>query len=78
MRRVGAWYKSSHSDAKCVQVQLHANGDVSVRDDKDPDGPVLKFSRAEWAAFIAGVHGGEFEPMPAPGNGSLAPAPVPV
>lgn len=34
---------------------------VYVRDSKDPDGPVLRFSSAEWAAFVAGARAGEFD-----------------
>jgi hypothetical protein len=33
-----------------------------MRDGKDPDGPTLAFTRSEWAAFTAGVRGGEFDP----------------
>jgi hypothetical protein len=34
---------------------------VLVRDTKAHDGPVLAFTRDEWAAFIAGVKAGEFD-----------------
>jgi len=34
---------------------------VLVRDSKDREGPVLSFSPDEWAAFTAGVRGGEFD-----------------
>lgn len=34
---------------------------VLVRDSKDPAGPVLRFSTAEWEAFVAGIHAGDFE-----------------
>ena len=33
---------------------------VRVRDSKDPDGPRLTFSRAEWAGFTAAIKAGEF------------------
>ena len=43
------WRKSSHSGGtECVEV---ADG-VQVRDSKDPDGPVLIFTPAEWRAFL--------------------------
>ena len=32
-----------------------------MRDSKDPDGPVLAFTAAEWEAFVAGVKDGEFD-----------------
>jgi hypothetical protein len=34
---------------------------IHVRHSMDPSGPVLTFSRAEWSAFLHGVHHGEFE-----------------
>ncbi|MGH3965600.1 MAG: DUF397 domain-containing protein, partial [Pseudonocardiaceae bacterium] len=32
----------------------------AVRDSKDPTGTALMFTATEWAAFTAGVRGGEF------------------
>lgn len=54
---VAAWRKSSHSDEQggtCVEI---AAGDrvIFVRDSKDPDGPVLAFGAAAWAAFTRAV-----------------------
>lgn len=48
------WHTSSYStyNGNCVQVRL-ADGAVQVRDSKDPDGPVLTFTRDEWTAFLA-------------------------
>lgn len=56
------WRKSTNSSSgSCVEVAaLH--GVVGVRDTKQHGaGPVLEYTTAEWAAFIAGVKGGEFE-----------------
>lgn len=36
-------------------------GAVTVRHSKDPTGPRLAFTAAEWAAFTAGVRAGEFD-----------------
>jgi hypothetical protein len=36
-------------------------GDVAVRDSKNPDGPVLRFTASEWSAFLAGVRDGDFQ-----------------
>jgi hypothetical protein len=33
---------------------------VLVRDSKNPNGPVLRFSHEEWQAFLHGVLDGEF------------------
>jgi hypothetical protein len=57
------WLKSRHStaDGNCVEVALLAGGDVAVRNSRDPHGPALVYTRAEIAAFIAGVKDGEFD-----------------
>ena len=54
--------KSSFSgnNGQCVEVAQHCD-EVLVRDSKDPDGPVLRFDRGEWVAFLGGVRGGEFD-----------------
>ncbi|MFE0877328.1 DUF397 domain-containing protein [Streptomyces smyrnaeus] len=53
------WFKSSYSNgqANCVEVRL--GGDVSTRDSKQADGPVLSFGAEQWAAFVAGVADGQ-------------------
>ena len=61
--------RSSHSqgaDSTCIEVAVDCAG-VAVRDSKHPDGPVLRFSFAEWRVFLLGVRGGEFE-LPDPGS----------
>jgi hypothetical protein len=35
-------------------------GDIAIRDSKNPDGPVLRFTASEWSAFLAGVRDGDF------------------
>ena len=57
------WYKSSRSSSTkdCVEVAHLDRGMVGVRDSKNPSGPALVFSPAEWDAFTAGAQGGEFE-----------------
>jgi hypothetical protein len=52
------WAKSSHSGTgNCTEARL-AGGAVLVRDSKDAAGPVLTFTPAAWAAFVAGVRAG--------------------
>ncbi|HUC56550.1 MAG TPA: DUF397 domain-containing protein [Streptosporangiaceae bacterium] len=74
---VGVWHKASYSGGNgggCVEVTVthetasapHKAGEdllYLLRDSKDPDGPKLAFTTAEWDAFIAGVKDGEFDPV---------------
>jgi hypothetical protein len=49
------WRKSSYSgggNGGCVEVAF-AVREIGVRDSKDADGPVLRFSPAQWRAFTA-------------------------
>ncbi|NMO57700.1 DUF397 domain-containing protein [Actinoplanes sp. TBRC 11911] len=58
------WRKSQRSNGNggnnCVEVAFLA-GAVAVRDSKEPDGPALLFTDAEWTSFVGGVHDGEFD-----------------
>jgi hypothetical protein len=63
-RLVGAmWRKSSHSgyNGNCVELAALADGAVAVRNSRDPHGPALIYTRAEIAAFLAGIKDGEFD-----------------
>lgn len=57
------WVKSTRSGANgnCVEVAHLNGGEVAVRDSKNPDGPKLRFTAAEWAAFVGGAKDGEFD-----------------
>jgi Domain of unknown function (DUF397) len=35
--------------------------DLGIRNSKDPDGPVLRFTPGEWDAFLSGTLAGEFD-----------------
>jgi hypothetical protein len=52
-----AWFKSSRSSAnsQCATCARLPGGGMAVRDSKHPDGPVLRFTAAEWRAFIQGI-----------------------
>jgi Domain of unknown function (DUF397) len=54
------WRKSSYSGSNggaCVEVARNLPEIVAVRDSKDPDGPALVFTQADWAAFTAALKG---------------------
>jgi hypothetical protein len=64
------WRKSSYSSGNggaCVEVAVVPGSKegsdyvITMRDSKDPDGPVLTFTPAEWEAFTLGVQDGEFD-----------------
>ncbi len=57
------WRKSRRSGPysdNCVEVAFVGDG-VVLRDSKDPAGPVLLFTGAEWDAFVGGAKDGEFD-----------------
>lgn len=57
------WRKASYSNngGNCVEVAPLPDGGTAVRDTKDRTGPVLRFGRCEWAAFLAAAKDGEFD-----------------
>jgi Domain of unknown function (DUF397) len=58
------WRKSSFSNGNggnCVEVADLPGGGRAVRDSKDRQGTVLRFTASEWAAFTADVRDGEFD-----------------
>ena len=56
------WVRSSYSgdNGNCVEVAVISGGSRALRDSKDPSGPVLTFSDAEFKAFVTGAVDGEF------------------
>ena len=59
------WRKSqaSNPSGSCVQVAELADGAIAVRNSRYPSGPALIYTRAEIAAFLAGVKNGEFDDL---------------
>jgi hypothetical protein len=57
------WVKSSlsFSNGNCVEVASLPAGGVGVRNSRDSEGPVLRFTPDEWNAFLGGVRNGEFD-----------------
>lgn len=57
------WVKSSLSFANgnCVEVADLPDAVIGVRNSRDDEGPILRFTSAEWRAFLGGVRNGEFD-----------------
>ncbi len=56
-----AWRKSTYSvnEAQCVEIADLNDGKHAVRDSKDPTGPVLTCSPAQWSAFTIAFSRGQ-------------------
>lgn len=58
------WRKSSYSNGdggQCVEITPLSDGGMAVRDSKNPNGGILKFTAGEWSAFVMGAKAGEFD-----------------
>jgi uncharacterized protein DUF397 len=54
--------KSSVGNGACVEL-ASMDGMVAIRDSKDPAGPVLRYTPAEWRAFLDGAKKAEFDDL---------------
>ncbi|MGP3941861.1 DUF397 domain-containing protein [Streptomyces sp. 6N106] len=61
------WIKSALSNAQgaCVELAKLPGGEVAMRNSRHPEGPVLVYTQAEIAAFVAGAKSGDFDHMTA-------------
>jgi hypothetical protein len=57
------WVKSSlsYANGNCVEVSDQPGGMIGVRNSRDSEGLVLRFTSDEWQAFLGGVRNGEFD-----------------
>ncbi|MFC3986129.1 DUF397 domain-containing protein [Streptosporangium jomthongense] len=57
------FHKSSLSDqsGNCIEVATNLPNLIAVRDSKDPSGPALAFTPAQWRSFIGRVNTGAFD-----------------
>lgn len=59
-----AWRRAKNCvGGDCVEVAALPGGGAAVRNSNDPDGVTLRYTRAEWAAFMDGVRNGEFDDL---------------
>jgi len=58
-----SWVKSSlsFSNGNCVEVAGLPGRTIGLRNSRDPEGPVLRFTPDEWHAFLGGARNGEFD-----------------
>jgi hypothetical protein len=57
----GHWRTASKSaGGNCVQI-ARRNDVIMVGDSKNPGGPILSYTLAEWDAFLDGAKQGEFD-----------------
>jgi hypothetical protein len=59
-----AWRKAQLSvgNGACVEV-ASVMGMIALRDSKNPSGPILEYTAAEWRAFLDGAKKGEFDDL---------------
>ncbi|WTW98242.1 DUF397 domain-containing protein [Streptomycetaceae bacterium NBC_01309] len=50
-----------------IEIAHLPDGAMALRNPADPNGTVLRYTAAEWSAFMNGVHDGEFDAV-APGD----------
>jgi hypothetical protein len=57
-----AWLKAQSSTANGACIEMaEVTGKIAIRDSKDPDGPILVYTPAEFTAFLSGAKSGEFD-----------------
>jgi Domain of unknown function (DUF397) len=56
------WRTSSrtYGGGNCVEVAARTGDHVNVRDSKNPQGAMLRFTPVQWNAFVAGLRSGSF------------------
>ncbi|GGX19917.1 regulator, BldB [Streptomyces malachitofuscus] len=67
------WHSAPGTEAheERVEIAYLPAGAVAMRSSLDP-GTVLRYTEAEWRAFVLGARDGEFDLEPAPGDAAAA------
>lgn len=58
------WQNASNPSGSCLDARW-AGGWVETRNSNDPDGPVVRYTPAEWRAFLRGVRETDTFDLPA-------------
>jgi len=60
-----AWRKAAASNpsGNCFEVAKLSDGTIAVRDSKNPEGAVLRYTKPEITAFLDGAKKGEFDDL---------------
>jgi len=57
------WRKSSRSagnEGECVEVSVNLRDVIAIRDSKNPTGPALILTPAQWTGFLDDIKKGRF------------------
>ena len=52
---------NSCAAGNCVRIAATGDGQTLIGDTKYPSGPVLRYTKDEWVAFLAGAKNGDFD-----------------
>jgi len=64
-----SWHMARECDgANCIYV-APSEGPIVIGDSKNSDGPMLFYSRADWATFVEGIRQGDFDDPSSPCQG---------
>ncbi|MFE6892031.1 DUF397 domain-containing protein [Streptomyces sp. NPDC057694] len=66
------WHSApgTEQDEERVEIAYLPGGAVAMRSSLEPE-TVLRYTQAEWTAFVLGARDGEFGLEPAPNNGNV-------
>ncbi len=67
-----ARWQNASASGECADARW-AGGWVEVRNSKDPDGPVIRYTPGEWRAFLSGVRNSEVFDLPPEVEAALLP-----